>query len=151
MKIVISTIGRLKRSPEYDLVQGYTQQCPWEIDIQEAEVKKPLTGEELQKAEAELLITPLTDKSYLIILDEKGKDFTSREFASCLEKIIDVGKNPTFIIGGADGIHADLKGKAQLMLSFGKLTWPHKLVRVLLAEQIYRASTILKGHPYHRD
>lgn len=151
MKIVISTIGRLKRSPEYDLIRRYTRQCPWEIDIHEAEVKKPLTGEELQKAEAVLLRMPLTDKSHLIILDERGKDFTGREFASYLEKIMDDGKNPTFIIGGADGIHTDLKQKAQLTLSFGRLTWPHKLVRVMLAEQIYRASTILRGHPYHRD
>lgn len=87
----------------------------------------------------------------LILLDERGKDLTSQEFGERLATFRDDGaKRLTIAIGGADGHDGTMRAKADLCLSFGAQTWPHQLVRVMLAEQLYRAATILAGHPYHR-
>jgi 23S rRNA (pseudouridine1915-N3)-methyltransferase len=86
-----------------------------------------------------------------VLLDERGAALTSQDFASMMAGHRDAGrKTLLFSIGGADGHHPSLADRASLVLSFGALTWPHQLARIMLAEQLYRAATILSGHPYHR-
>jgi 23S rRNA (pseudouridine1915-N3)-methyltransferase len=88
----------------------------------------------------------------VVALDERGKSITSGAFAQQLMRWRDDGRPAaSFIIGGADGLDPALAGKADLVLSFSPLTWPHQLVRIMLSEQLYRATTILSGHPYHRE
>ena len=120
--------------------------------VKEYEAKKVLSSEELKNAEATLLLSGISDKSKVVVLDEHGKTLSSREFAGQLRTWQNQGADTVaFLIGGADGHGEKAKKRADLMLSFGRMTLPHFLMRVVLAEQIYRAQTILDGHPYHRD
>lgn len=113
--------------------------------------KKNLSGPSLKEAEAEL-ICPLLSPGLVISLDERGKSLNSPEFAKILQNHQVHGQGPvTFVIGGADGLHDSIRKKSDHLISFGQLTWPHMLVRVLLLEQLYRAQQILSGHPYHRE
>jgi len=110
----------------------------------------------LKKREGELLLAALTatkaGRQIAVVLDERGKNLSSRDFAAKIGAWRDDGvAEIVFVIGGADGHDDAVRNRADLLLSLGALTWPHQLVRVLLAEQIYRAQQILAGHPYHRD
>ena len=100
--------------------------------------------------ENEWLLKNIPPRAYVIVLDERGQDLASRELAAKLETAQTQGEL-VFIICGADGVSDAVREKARFLLGFGRLTWPHRLVRVMLLEQIYRATQILKGHPYHRD
>jgi 23S rRNA (pseudouridine1915-N3)-methyltransferase len=103
------------------------------------------------EAEAELLTRAVPAGAMLVTLDERGKVLSSPEFAAELAKWRDGGRQDlAFVIGGADGIAPSLRSKAEFSISFGRMVWPHMLVRVMLAEQLYRAATILAGGPYHR-
>ncbi len=118
----------------------------------------PLTEHEVEDrkgggmaAEADLLARAMPSGAFLVTMDERGSVMSSPEFASHLAKWRDEGRQDlTFIIGGADGIAPPLRARAEASLSFGRMVWPHMLVRVMLAEQLYRAATILGGGPYHR-
>ena len=93
----------------------------------------------------------LPPRAFAVVLDERGKALTSEEFASLLRRHLEGGTpDIAFLIGGPDGHAADIRQQAGLLMSFGPMTWPHRMVRVMLFEQIYRAVTILSGHPYHR-
>ncbi|MBO7244839.1 MAG: 23S rRNA (pseudouridine(1915)-N(3))-methyltransferase RlmH [Alphaproteobacteria bacterium] len=153
MQIIISAIGKLKKNtPEDELIQDYLKKTKWSVSIKEFEEKRALPVDQLKEAESNLLLSSVPAGGKIIALDEKGKTPSSREFALLLGKWIDEGtQSISFLIGGANG-HADiLKEKADYKLSFGRMTLPHMLARVVLAEQIYRAKTILDGHPYHKD
>ncbi len=153
MQIVIAAIGKLKKqTPEDTLIQSYLQKTRWPIVIKENEEKKALIGEALKEAESQLLLNNVPAGAKIIALDETGKTPSSREFADLMRGWIDSGVPAiAFLIGGANG-HADfLKQRADYKLSFGRMTLPHMLARVVLAEQIYRAKTIIDGHPYHRE
>ena len=101
--------------------------------------------------EAAAISAAIPEKSVLVALDERGKSVDSATFAQQLGRWRDEGiANTIFTIGGADGLSPDLQRKARLRIAFGSATWPHQMVRVMLLEQIYRAATILAGHPYHR-
>ena len=102
-------------------------------------------------AEAALLSKVIPEGAALCILDERGKTLSSPEFAATLAAWRDAGRqDAAFVIGGADGIDTTLRARADISISFGRMVWPHMLVRVMLAEQLYRAATILAGSPYHR-
>jgi 23S rRNA (pseudouridine1915-N3)-methyltransferase len=102
-------------------------------------------------AEADLLGRAIPQDAVAVALDEGGKLMTSPEFAHCLARWRDSGRGDVaFVIGGADGLAPDLRDRADLLLSFGRMVWPHLLARVMLAEQLYRAAAILAGRPYHR-
>lgn len=102
-------------------------------------------------AEAQALKSLIPDKSFRVVLDERGKAMTSESFATLLRAHLDAGTSDmAFLIGGPDGHPPAMRAKAGLILSLGQMTWPHRLVRLMLAEQIYRAVTILVNHPYHR-
>lgn len=152
MKITLIAVGQLKSGPELDLLQTYIKRLRWSFEIQEVVVKKNLSGPALKLAEADLIRAHLPSSGLIIALDERGKSLKSVDFAQLLKNHQTHGQGPvTFIIGGADGLDDTLRRQAHHLMSFGQLTWPHMLVRVMLLEQIYRAQQILSGHPYHRE
>lgn len=151
MKISILAIGRA-RGVEAEWAAEYQKRLGASVFVHEFAASKSLPPAETQKAEAQLLLKALPPKSFVVLLDERGKDMTSRDFATKLSNWQDQGLNDlVFIIGGADGVTDEVREKADFTLGFGRLTWPHRLVRVMLLEQIYRAKQIIAGHPYHRD
>jgi 23S rRNA (pseudouridine1915-N3)-methyltransferase len=155
VRITLLTVGKLGRAPEAQLARDYAERATaagralglGPVDIIEVEGRKPGKA-----AEAEALSAQLGDGARLIACDEHGKARTSREFATHLARLRDDGvRRVTLMIGGADGLDASLLARADETLAFGVQTWPHALVRAMLAEQVYRAVTILGGSPYHRD
>ncbi|MCO6387110.1 MAG: 23S rRNA (pseudouridine(1915)-N(3))-methyltransferase RlmH [Aliihoeflea sp.] len=158
MRLSIHAVGRMKAGPERDLVARYLDRLAktgsavgMEFSgVAEIAESQARSAEQRMREEADKLEASLGDAA-LVLLDERGKNMTSPAFADYLSRHIDGGRKSMVVaIGGADGHDPGLRGKADLLLSFGALTWPHQLVRVLLAEQLYRASTILSNHPYHR-
>ena len=150
MQLQIRAIGRLKKNtPECTIITDYIKKSRWPVEVKEYEEKKALTGLELKQAEAKLLLKDLPANAYIIALDEHGKTLSSRELAATLRPNAD--RPLVFIIGGADGLDESVREKASLILSFGRMTLPHFLMRAVLAEQIYRIRTLWDGHPYHRD
>lgn len=151
----LCAVGRLRAGPERDLIADYTQRFD---RTGRALSLGPLTEHEVEDkknagmgAEAELLIRAIPAGAVLVTLDERGKLLTSPEFAAQLARWRDAGRQDVaFAIGGADGIDPALRAKADFSISFGQMVWPHMLVRVMLAEQLYRAANILSGGPYHR-
>jgi 23S rRNA (pseudouridine1915-N3)-methyltransferase len=155
VRITILAVGRLGRAPEAQLARDYAERATASgralglgpVEIVEVEGRKSGKG-----AEADALAAQLGDGARLIACDEHGKARTSREFAGHLGRLRDDGvRRLVLMIGGADGLDAPLLARADETLAFGVQTWPHALVRAMLAEQVYRAVTILAGSPYHRD
>lgn len=130
----------------------YRKRMPKELSIELIEIKqvKDKSRERSLLAEYERIEKVLPVTSYVIAMDEQGKQLSTQDFATSLVTWMNLGRDIAFIIGGADGLHPVIKQKADQVLSLSKMTLPHGLVRVLLAEQLYRAMTILKQHPYHR-
>lgn len=152
MRITIAAVGRAKAGPARDLYDLYAARLAWPLTLQEVEERRPLKGAALQDREAELLLGALPKDALVLALDEKGKNLSSADFAALLGRYRDQGtSNLAFVIGGADGLSATVRSRANRLIAFGAATWPHLLVRGLLVEQLYRAQTILAGHPYHRN
>ncbi len=152
MKLVIAAIGKAKSSSaQQQLYIDYIKRLPWKIECKEFDVK--IADMAQRKArEAELLLSACAGYEYIIALDESGSLLSSREFSEHLGNWQQQGISSfAFIIGGADGLDSSVLKKAKLTWSFGRVTWPHMLVRGMLAEQLYRAHSVLSGHPYHRD
>ncbi|MBY0462666.1 MAG: 23S rRNA (pseudouridine(1915)-N(3))-methyltransferase RlmH [Alphaproteobacteria bacterium] len=147
MKYKLLALGALKASPEKQLLDHYLGRLTLDFSIQELASKKHHTKEE----EGELILSHLSSNDYAIALDEKGNDLSTRSFFELLENRSHQTKVCTFIIGGADGLSEDVKKRCQMLICFGKMTWPHMLVRALLVEQLYRCQQIKNNHPYHRD
>ena len=153
MNLTIIAIDKMKNNaPEKALTDAYIRQCGWNIKIIELQAPKGLDGATKQTAESELLLKHIPNNAKVVVLDERGQNLSSRQFASKLIEWRDnVARHVALLIGGADG-HTDIvRQKADLILSFGKMTLPHLLMRTVLCEQLYRAYTISIGHPYHRD
>ncbi len=152
MQLTIIAVGRMKQGPESQQIDTYLKRCPWSVKIIEVEEKRPLTGPERMTREGDLILKSLPDNAFVIALDERGKSMRSVKFATMIRDHQDRGTaNLTFLIGGADGYAHHVKERANILLSFGDMTWPHMMARVMLTEQLYRASCILSGHPYHKD
>lgn len=150
MQLQIRAIGKLKKNtPEFVIITDYLKKTRWPVEIKEYEEKKALTGLELKQAEAKLLLSDLPSGAFVVALDEHGKTLSSRELATTLRP--HASQELVFIIGGADGLDESVQKRANLVLSFGRMTLPHFLMRAVLAEQIYRIRTLWDGHPYHRD
>ncbi len=159
MRLVVISIGRLKQGPERELAERYRDRFDdigrklgfrsLEIDeIPESRARDPATR---VAEEAAAISAAMPAKSVLVALDERGENIDSTAFARHLGRWRDQGvANTIFVVGGADGLSPDLRRKAKLDIAFGSATWPHQMVRIMLLEQIYRAATILAGHPYHR-
>ncbi|MGN1090925.1 MAG: 23S rRNA (pseudouridine(1915)-N(3))-methyltransferase RlmH [Alphaproteobacteria bacterium] len=153
MNLTIIAIDKMKNNaPEKALIDTYIRQCGWNIKIIELQASKGMDGIVRQNAESELLLKHIPRNSKVVVLDEKGQNLSSRQFASTLIEWRDNSiRDVALLIGGADGHTDDVRKKADLILSFGKMTLPHLLMRAVLCEQLYRAYTISIGHPYHRD
>lgn len=146
MKITILAIGKCKKnSPEATIIEEYAKRSSWQIIIKEKD-------NSTQEDEAKFLLQSVPNGAKVIVLDERGENIKSQELAKKIENWQLSGCSEIcFLIGGADGHLEQTRKRADLVLSFGKLTLPHILMRAVLAEQIYRMQTIINGHPYHRE
>lgn len=156
MRLLIAAIGKLRDAPEAALASDYIARAAnagrqigfKSVELVEVDAKPP--GD--PRAEAGALFRATPDQARKILLDERGAEWTSRQLAEKLARWRDDGVPcAAFWIGGADGVSQSVKDNADEKLAFGRQTWPHRLVRVMISEQIYRALTILCGNPYHRD
>ena len=151
MHISIISVGRVRKGPERELFDTYAKRLSWEITLAEVEETRPLAPAAKVRREAELLLSRVPKGAVTVALDGRGKALSSEDFAAQLGDWRDQGVSEiAFLIGGADGLAQDAIAQARLVLSMGAMTWPHLMVRAMLAEQIYRAEQILRGHPYHR-
>ncbi|MAQ71281.1 MAG: 23S rRNA (pseudouridine(1915)-N(3))-methyltransferase RlmH [Alphaproteobacteria bacterium] len=152
MKVTLIVSGKMKSGPELDLYINYIERLPYSVSLIEIDVKG---SDETQKnlSENKRFMEELSRiNGYVIALDEKGKSLTSRQIAEKFNNITLLGHDHIiFLIGGSSGLSEEVKQQCDLLISFGKMTWPHKLVRVMLAEQLYRIYSINVNHPYHKD
>jgi 23S rRNA (pseudouridine1915-N3)-methyltransferase len=155
LRISLIAVGRLSRTVEGKLAEDYARRAEatgralglTPVEIIEVEARKPGKA-----AEGEAILAAVGDGAHLIACDEHGETFTSRAFSERIARLRDQGERRlVLVVGGADGLSPEVLAAAKSRLAFGPQTWPHALVRVMLAEQIYRAATLLAGGPYHRD
>ena len=152
MRVTIAAVGRERPGPTRELFEEYRRRCPWPIRLLEIAPRTSGPPERRRAEEAERLKAALPRDAVLVALDESGRSLTSRAFAARIAAWQRQGRSElVFLIGGPDGFDPALLDRADLVLALGRMTWPHRFVRVLLAEQLYRAATIQAGHPYHRD
>jgi 23S rRNA (pseudouridine1915-N3)-methyltransferase len=139
LRLHIVARGKIGRSPEADLVDRYLKRISWPVQVTEL----PDTGGR---------VPPRPDHGVAILLDEKGEQLSSMDLARRLERWRDEGRREArFLIGAADGFGDAERASADLLIAFGRATWPHLLARAMLAEQLFRATSILANHPYHRE
>jgi len=159
MRIVVAAIGRLKQGSETELSERYRKRAIQtgrqlglrDVEIIEIRESRAADSGKRMLEESIALANVIPQNAAVVLLDSRGENLDSVGFATQLTKWRANGRPAiAFLIGGADGLAASLHEKAELRLSFGTATWPHQLVRVMLLEQLYRATTILSGHPYHR-
>ncbi|MDO9640698.1 MAG: 23S rRNA (pseudouridine(1915)-N(3))-methyltransferase RlmH [Pseudotabrizicola sp.] len=155
MRVHLCAVGRLRTGPERELIDDYVTRFDRSGralslgPLAEHEVEDKRGGG--MAAEAELLSRAIPAGALIVTMDERGALVSSPEFAAMLVRWRDAGRQDlAFVIGGADGIDPGLRARADASVSFGKMVWPHMLVRVMLCEQLYRAASILAGAPYHR-
>lgn len=159
MRLTLAAVGRLKAGPERDLVARYAERIAAtgkgvglsDLALRETDESRARRPEDRKVEEARALHGLVPEGAKIIALDERGKSMGSEAFATQVGAWRDAGvRDLCLVIGGADGLDPALRAEAALTLSFGALTLPHQIVRALVAEQIYRAISILAGHPYHR-
>ena len=152
MKSSIIAIGRWKRGPERDLFEHYAKRLSPPLELREFEERKKFSLDQRKNKEAELLLSAIPKGARLVVLDGSGKALSSVALAKRIGDWRDTGtRQIAWLIGGADGHGKMVLQAADLSLSLGHQTWPHLLVRAMLAEQLFRAQSILSGHPYHRE
>ncbi len=148
----VIAVGRMKPGAERTLFEHFAARITPTLEVREVEEKRTLPAPKLKAREAELLLAVIPEAVRVVALDERGKTMGSVNFAKMLGNWRDDGvRGVAFVIGGASGLERSVLERADMVLSLGAMTWPHMLVRGLLAEQIYRANAILSGHPYHRE
>ena len=159
MRLLVIAIGRLKQGPERELADRYRERFDdigrklgfRGLEIHEIAESRARDAATRMAEEAAAISSAIPAKSAIVVLDERGDSVDSGTFAQKLGRWRDDQiANTIFVIGGADGLSPELRRMAQMRMAFGAATWPHQMVRVMLLEQIYRAATILAGHPYHR-
>jgi len=150
VRLTVLAVGRARGGPVEALVADYVRRSPWALTVREVEARRG--GGDRREAEADALTAAIPDGATVVVLDERGTALDSAALAARLGAWRDDGvRDMVFVIGGADGLAERVRRRADLLLAFGPATWPHLLVRAMLAEQLYRAQTILAGHPYHRS
>jgi 23S rRNA (pseudouridine1915-N3)-methyltransferase len=158
MRILVIAVGRLKQGPERELAERYRKRFDdigrrlgfRGLDIHEIAESRARDASLRLAAEAQAILASIPERSVLVTLDERGDNIDSLGLSRHLGRFRDQSvANTVFVIGGADGLSPDLRRREKLGIAFGAATWPHQLVRVMLLEQLYRAATILAGHPYH--
>jgi 23S rRNA (pseudouridine1915-N3)-methyltransferase len=159
MRLVVAAIGRLKQGPERELAERYRKRAAdagrslglREVEVVEIRESRAQEPDKRMLEESIAVANLIADGAVLVVLDERGDNVASTAFANQLGSWRDQGRSSVvFVIGGADGLAPGLRDKADMRLAFGSAVWPHQLVRIMLLEQIYRAMTLLAGHPYHR-
>jgi 23S rRNA (pseudouridine1915-N3)-methyltransferase len=159
MRLTVLAVGRLKQGPERQLAARYQERATKAgrslgfrgLDTVEIDESRNCDSERRMLEESIAIANALPEHGPVVLLDEAGESIGSAAFAQTLGRWRDDGAaDAAFVIGGADGLAPTLRDRATLRLAFGALTWPHQLVRIMLLEQLYRAMTILSGHPYHR-
>jgi len=159
MRIIVAAIGRLKQGPETELAERYRKRAAQvgrnlglrDVEIVEIRESRAEDASKRMIEESIALATIIPQGAAVVLLDPRGDNLDSAGLANQLAKWRGAAKPAAvFVIGGPDGLAASLADKADVKLAFGAATWPHQLVRVMLMEQLYRAATILTGHPYHR-
>lgn len=151
MKITLLVVGKMKSHPAAAIIEDYTKRIPWDIHVTELEIKQSLEGIARIEKEGALILEALPRHARVVVCDERGKNISSAAFADRVAEWQGLGDSHIVcVIGGAYGLSDAVRQRADLVLSFGKMTWPHMLVRSMLVEQLYRAYTILTGHPYHK-
>jgi 23S rRNA (pseudouridine1915-N3)-methyltransferase len=159
MRLLIAAIGKLKQGPERELFLHYLGRAQAAgrklhlspIDAVEVAESKAATAKARIQAETEALRAKVPLSHRIVALDRRGEPLSSEAFAALLASLRDSGTDGlAFFVGGADGLSPEVAANAAKVISFGSMTLPHGLARIVLAEQIYRAATILAGHPYHR-
>lgn len=159
MRVVVIAVGRLKQGPERELAERYRARFEdvgrklgfRGLEIHELSESRHADASTRMAEEATAIETHIPERAVLIALDERGDNLESTTLANHLARWRDDSVAcAAFVIGGADGLSPEFRRKAKLRLAFGRATWPHQIVRILLLEQLYRAGTILSGHPYHR-
>jgi 23S rRNA (pseudouridine1915-N3)-methyltransferase len=151
MRVIVAAVGRERTGPLRALADGYRARCPWPVEIVEVVARGAGALEQRLAEEGERLLRAVPGGAAIVALDERGDLLDSEAFAARIAGWRDAGRSDlAFLIGGADGLAPPVLERANLRLAFGRMTWPHQLVRVMLLEQLYRASSILAGHPYHR-
>ena len=159
MRIVVAAVGRMKRGPEHELGERYRERAAKSgrgiglrsVDVVEIAESRAREPQRRMLEESIALANIIPKDAVTVLLDPRGETLDSNAFTARLRGWNDSGRDAVFVIGGPDGLAPSLAENAALRLAFGAATWPHQLVRVMLLEQIYRAVTILSGHPYHRD
>jgi 23S rRNA (pseudouridine1915-N3)-methyltransferase len=151
LRVTVAAVGRDRASSTRDLFEDYCRRSSWPIRLVEIAPRSRLPTERRQAHEAERLLAAVPDQAVAVALDEHGRQLDSLAFARQLGRWRDQGASElAFLIGGPDGLATSVLERAAAVIALGAMTWPHRLVRVMLAEQLYRAGTILSGHPYHR-
>lgn len=158
MRLLVAAVGRMKQGPERELAAHYHKRAVdagrsiglREIEIVELKESRARELDKRMMEESIALAQIIPDGAATVLLDERGENLPSPDFAHRVQGWRDEGRDVAFLIGGADGLAPSLHERADLRLSFGAAVWPHQLIRIMLLEQIYRAVTILSGHPYHR-
>jgi 23S rRNA (pseudouridine1915-N3)-methyltransferase len=159
MRVIVVAVGRLKQGAERELAAGYRKRAEAvgrsaglrQIEIVEIRESRAREAERRRTEESIAIANVLPEGAVTVIFDQAGDNIDSPGLAALLRKCREENRAALcFVIGGADGITQSLRGRAKYLLAFGAATWPHQLVRIMLLEQLYRAGTILAGHPYHR-
>lgn len=160
MRVIVAAVGRLKHGPERDLAERYRERAAKAgravglrgVDVVEVAESRARDAVRRSTEESIALAQLIPDDAVRIVLDERGESLDSATFTGALRNWRDAGRPAAaFLIGGAEGVAPSLREAADMCLAFGAATWPHQFVRIMLLEQIYRAVTILSGHPYHRE
>ena len=159
MRIIVAAVGRLKRGPERELAERYRERAIKSgrgiglrsVEIVEIAESRAREAPRRMLEESIALANVIPKGAATVLLDPRGEPLDSGSLVKRLRGWNDGGRDVAFVIGGPDGLAHTLSDQADLHLAFGALTWPHQLVRIMLLEQIYRATTILSGHPYHRE
>jgi 23S rRNA (pseudouridine1915-N3)-methyltransferase len=154
VRFTILSIGKFENSPHKAVFENYIKRLKWKVELKEFDLKNSTNSsvEKIKEGEGALILKALKPSSKLIALDEKGQQFTSQNFAKLISSFALHGDSDlSFAIGGSNGLSPEVLKQAALKISFGLATFPHLMVRSILAEQLYRASTILAGKPYHKE
>jgi 23S rRNA (pseudouridine1915-N3)-methyltransferase len=159
VRIVIAAVGRLKTGPERELVERYRKRASdlgrsvglSALEVVEIRESRAQTADRRMVEESIAIANVIPERAVTVILDERGEDLSSESLSGQIKAWrADNRPAAVFVIGGDHGLAPTLRDKADLVLAFGRVTWPHQLVRIMLLEQLYRVATILAGHPYHR-
>ena len=160
MRIALICVGRLKAGPERELFERYFKRLEGMartvgvsgVDLREIDESRARRPEDRREEEAAAILRAVGPRDALVVLDERGRSPGSAEWAADIARARDAAQNAyVVVVGGPDGLSPALRAKASRVVSFGAMTWPHGLVRVMAGEQLYRALSILSGHPYHRE